>query len=234
MHSEVKPRTMMYSKSNGLSTDGYESLNDHLPEYRQADDPPAALVDGLRKWLRDNLKGMQALLTNLSDSTWYYIRQRWGPDWLTDSVTDKHSRMVKCFEDTEETFAERELSSDAWWLRSREGPPTVRVRKRAGVNTAPQGRPSRLRNPRSNRTRELCLLNRLRVHLNERVLLAVGNEETNWGATVDGVPRLAGSYEIQSQRWARTLPRGPSQYTARRYVSRNAGLPPRSGEARHW
>jgi hypothetical protein len=233
MYSQDKQGPTNSSTSRRMNS--YENLGSDVHSSDLTEDIPTDVITGLREWLRTHLKGMRALLNNLSNTTWYYLRTRWGPDSLDESIRDQHIRKVECFGNSMEAFDENDLSSDAWWLRSREGPPTtVGTRNRTGASKRSAGRPNRLRNPRSKQTRELCLLNRLRVHLNDRVLLAVGNEETNWGAAVDGVPRLAGSYEIQSQRWARTLPRGPSQYTMRRYVSRNTSLPSRKQEVRHW
>jgi hypothetical protein len=185
----------------------------------------------LKEWLRSHLKDMQALLDNLYNSAWAYMRTKWGPEWLVNLVNDKHFTRSSM---NDEDFDEHLSPDSSWWFWAREGPPREPERKTTCLSKRGSERPNRLRNPRSHQTRELCLLNRLRVHLNDRVLLAVGNKEEVWGATVDGVPKTTGSYEIQNQRWARTLPREPSCYSTRFKSKQTTSVAPRRQELRHW
>lgn len=232
MHSQENQGRIEYSNSRKLNQVENSSSTGGQPEGKQ--EGFDALTAGLREWLRTQIKGMHAVLNSLSGNAWHYVRTRWGPEWVSELIGAKHHKRTNSLGDDEEYSAENVAVNSAWWFWSREGPPTARARNGAYLSKRTSNRPSRLRNPRSKRTRELCLLNRLRVNLNDRVLLAVGNEETSWGTTIDGVPRLAGSYEIQSQRWAKTLPRSSSQYSAQRHANRTTGVPPRRREPRHW
>ena len=229
----MQTKTKMRTYSQNLSMASIDSYEQRVST-KDCESDQVNLADTtvkLKQWLRSHVEEMQALLVNLSNSAWTYIRSKWGPEWLVNLVNDEHFASSKL---NDEDFDEHLNFGSSWWFWAREGPPPEPERESTYLTKRVSERPHRLRNPRSQQTRELCLLNRLRVHLNDNVLLAVGNREEMWRTTVDGVPKTTGSYEIQNQRWARTLPRGPSHYQTRFDHKYPPGLAPRRRELKHW
>lgn len=222
-----------YGQDKPMALSHNHAPTNSVEDFASNHENPSGTTAHLREWLRSHLKDMHALLDNLSNSAWSYLRTKWGPSWLVNLVNDDDFTKSPAHDDV---IDDHVLSSSTWWFWSREGPPYEYERERNTmyVSKRVSDRSSRLRNPRSQRTRELCLLNRLRVHLNDRALIALGNREEVWSATVDGVPKLAGSYEIQSQRWARTLPRGPSKYSTQLSAPRTTSVSSRKRGVMHW
>lgn len=190
------------------------------------------IAASLSQWLRVHIRGMQAIVENLSESAFHYLRIRWGPNGEPKEGEHKSSTIKLRESDEGERRDGHNETHSEWWFLAREGPPSS-----SRVNRTRQMRremPKRLRNPRSSLTRNLCLLNRLRVHLSSTTQSLAENEETTIDASVNDVPKQASSYELKSQRWARTLPRGPNLRYARLKSVRSAARRPQRREVHVW
>ena len=190
------------------------------------------IAASLSEWLRVHIRGMQAIVENLSESAFHYLRIRWGPDGPLKEGRHKPSPVKMRESDGGERHGEHNETHSEWWFLAREGPPTS-----SRVTSVRQMRSSsskRLRNPRSSRTRNLCLLNRLRVHLSSATQALVENEEEKIDASVNDVPKLSSSDGLKSQRWARTLPRGPNLRYARLKSVRSVPRRPQRREVHVW
>ena len=82
------------------------------------------IAASLSQWLRVHIRGMQAIVENLSESAFHYLRIRWGPNGESKEGERKSSTIkLRASKEGERHDGHNETHSE-WWFLAREGPPT--------------------------------------------------------------------------------------------------------------
>ena len=200
----------------------------------------------VKAWIQRNLLNMRQFLERLGPPEWSSGKTRWGPPtervmrhkstwhhlWLR---TRYGERPTKSLNDLDSCQNDKAWEPNTWFL-SREGPPILAFREKARmrINDKRVTPTARSKTPRSKTMRELCLLNRLRRHLNHSVAQQVNDDEESWSKEVNGPTKLESSDGIRIQRWARTLSKDTGERTRRRTVNLLMPSPYHRREVRHW
>ncbi len=202
-------------------------LNNHMPKaWRHANpkDGPndigesgPGLVVAIREWIQENLERMRDFLSRLSLSNLQPGRTRWGPPWQWKRIEDegppgvgppggKKDGAGKSYARQTGTTA---YSAGTQSVNRRKGStqPVCKEVKRIGMPKV-RSQAMRLRSPRSETTRALCLLNRLRAHAHSDDATEAINERHGGGELRRQDRDEYGSSGLRIQRWVSALPMG--------------------------
>ena len=198
-------------------------LNDHIAKgWRQANpkdgqnhigESGPGLVVAIREWIQENLERMRDFLSRLSLSNLQPGRTRWGPPWQWKRIEDEGPPGVGP-PDGEKDSAARQPATTAYSagtksVNRRKGTTqsVCKTVKRIGMPKV-RSQAMRLRSPRSETTRALCLLNRLRAHAHSDDATEAINERHGDGALRSQDRDEYGSSGLRIQRWVSALPMG--------------------------
>jgi hypothetical protein len=214
------------------------SLLDNLADEAGAlDHSSQNLVVAVRDWIRTNLDKMRTFLARMSLSNLQPGRTRWGPPWQWKRIEDegppedelsheKEAGLERVLEQARKRATEL-LADKTKHAPSRKGPARSRSKTSNGLGiSATRGNASRLRSPRSETTRALCLLNRLRAHAQTSVDSKAINEEYGGRKSAHRNQTVYGSSNVRIQRWVGCLPMGNTTGSGRRHEYLSPTLTP--------
>ncbi len=206
-------------------------------EAESIDHSSTDLIAAVREWIRTNLDKMRTFLARMSLSNLQPGRTRWGPPWQwkrmedegpprDEQIREKEAGLERTLEQAK-TRVTALLADEAKHSPSRNGSARSRCRtsNRIGMGTT-RGNASRLRSPRSETTRALCLLNRLRAHAQSGQDSEAVNEEFGGRKSAHRDQDVYGSSNVRIQRWVGCLPMGNTTGSGRRHEYLSPTLTP--------
>ena len=185
------------------------------------------VVVAVREWIRANLDKMRTFLARMGLSNLQPGRTRWGPPWQWKRIEDEGPPRPDLSRETdvglERVLAQaRKRATDLLTDKTKHAPSrngAVRSRCKSstsmGMSTT-RAKASRLRSPRSETTRALCLLNRLRIHAETSLDSQAINEEYGGRKSAHRNQSVYGSNKVRVQRWVGCLPIGDTTGSGRR------------------
>ena len=175
------------------------------------------LLLAVKAWLKEHLEKVRYFLTRISLSKLQPGRTRWGPpwQWIEDEGPPISQRSYAKQDDVDRDMIDAHISKangapyerkDAH-CRGHYRENRYDNSRRIGMRHA-RGSSGQLRSPRSEATRALCLLNRLRAHAPSGLEYEAINDKYGGREAAHRHQNVYGSSNVRIQRWVSCLPIG--------------------------